>query len=166
VAVDGTARTLGRTLLDIETREEAEDELEEAQRLERALRTREERDLDRWTSEVPGTILPVSLDPSHPLAFGVGLDDRPDQGFVLSSGFGFEPDEEFESPIFFPADLEAVSGVISEENLARLSMSSWLVQARLGSGRVILFADDPLFRMFWYRAFQPYTNAILFGSGG
>jgi len=28
---------------------------------------------------------------------------------------------------------------------------------------VILFADDPLFRMMWYAGFQPYANALLLG---
>jgi len=28
---------------------------------------------------------------------------------------------------------------------------------------VILFADDPLFRMLWYAGHQPYVNAILLG---
>jgi hypothetical protein len=165
VAVDGSARALGRSLLDIEVRTEERDELDEDERLDRALRTRDQRDRDRWLSDVPGTILPVALDPAHPLAFGVGLDGRPEEAFVLSGGFGFEPDEEFESPVYFPPELQKLSGVISQENLDRLSRSSWLIQAGLGSGSVILFADDPLFRMFWYTGFQPYTNAILFGAG-
>ena len=33
-----------------------------------------------------------------------------------------------------------------------------------GPGRVmILFADDPLFRHFWYATFQPFVNAVLLG---
>ena len=33
----------------------------------------------------------------------------------------------------------------------------------VGRGSVVLFADDPLFRLFW-RATQPlYTNALLVG---
>jgi hypothetical protein len=26
---------------------------------------------------------------------------------------------------------------------------------------VVLFADDPLYRMMWYSGFQPFTNAVL-----
>jgi hypothetical protein len=56
-----------------------------------------------------------------------------------------------------------VSGVIGEATLDRLRRSSWLVQHDIGSGRAILFADDPLFRMMWYSGFQPFTNALLLG---
>ena len=45
----------------------------------------------------------------------------------------------------------------------RLRRSSWLVERRLGRGSLILFADDPLYRMMWYAGFQPYTNAVLLG---
>ena len=31
------------------------------------------------------------------------------------------------------------------------------------TGLAILFADDPLFRHFWYSGFQLYTNAIVIG---
>ena len=86
-----------------------------------------------------------------------------DRLFVLSSGNGFEPSEEFESGAWFEGGLEKVSGVISSDTLERLSMSSWMVERRLGRGSAILFADDPLFRMMWYAGFQPYANALLLG---
>ena len=38
---------------------------------------------------------------------------------------------------------------------------SWLVTRQRGSGRIILFADDPLFRHFWVAAFQPFVNAVM-----
>ncbi len=62
-----------------------------------------------------------------------------------------------------PADVEKISGVISQRNLQRLSNASWLASRGLGSGTVILFADDPLFRHFWYGTFQPFVNALLLG---
>jgi hypothetical protein len=34
---------------------------------------------------------------------------------------------------------------------------------RLGSGTVILMADNPNFRAFWYGTSKLYLNAILFG---
>jgi hypothetical protein len=58
-----------------------------------------------------------------------------------------------------------VSGVVSPATLERLSLSSWLVQTRVGAGRAILFADDPLFRMMWYSGFPFYANAVLLSHG-
>jgi hypothetical protein len=60
--------------------------------------------------------------------------------------------------------LQRVSGVISERSLEHLQRGSWLAMKRLDAGKVILFIDDPVFRHFWYAAFQPYVNAIMVGS--
>lgn len=163
VAVGSAATGLGDRVAGVKVRSTEDGELAREERLRRALRTREERERDRWSESVPGTILQVRLDPRHPLAFGAEADGTPGRMFVLSGGTGFEPDEAFESAAFFPEGLSKVSGVISDENLSRLDRSSWMVQRRLGRGSVILFADDPLFRMFWYSGFQPYVNAILLG---
>jgi hypothetical protein len=84
--------------------------------------------------------------------------------FVLSRGRAFEPAEGFESVAFFPDGLEKISGVISDQNLERLEQSTWLARVGVGRGRLILFVEDPLFRMFWYSGFQLYANALLLGS--
>jgi hypothetical protein len=107
-------------------------------------------------------VLEARLDPGHPLAFGAAAPGG-DRLFVLSRGEGFEPAEEFETAAWFPDGLQKVSGVVSEGTLERLSLSSWLVERRVGRGSVVLFADDPLFRMMWPAAFQPYANALLLG---
>jgi hypothetical protein len=145
-----------------ERRPEADDESDRDARLARALRTREERREEAWAQRVPGTILAATLDPAHPLAFGSGAGGgSPDRIFVLSSGVGFEPGGSSETVAWFPEGLDRISGVISEENLERLDRSAWLMERRLGQGRVILFADDPVFRGFWYGTLPLYVNAIL-----
>lgn len=136
---------------------------EEAERLSRALRTRAERRLERWEGQTPGTILEVHLDAGHPLAFGAGIAGDEGRMFVLSTGVGFEPNESFETAAWFDDDAEGISGVIGEGTVDRLRRSSWLLQRSLGRGSVVLFADDPLFRIMWYAGFQPYTNALLLG---
>ena len=160
VAVGSAARSIAAEIAEIETREESEPD--EDSRLERALRGREARELEQWEERVPGTILRVQLDAAHPLAFGSG--NRDGSLFVLHAGGDvFEPTEDFETVAHFEADLQKVSGVISERTLETMARSSWLATKRVGSGRVILFADDPLFRHFWYGTFQPYANALLLG---
>lgn len=164
VAVDESARDLAEPLGGIEEREaEDEDVQDRDARLERALRSRQEREEERWRESVPGTILRVRLDPRHPLAFGAAAPGGDDRMFVLTGGESFEPDESFESVAYFDADPEKISGVISEGSLERMDRSTWLAQERLGQGKLILFADDPLFRLFWYSGFQPYVNALLLG---
>jgi hypothetical protein len=163
VAVGNGARNLGALIAEVKLRESRDTAKSDA-KVERALRGREARELENWEQQIPGTILTVKLDPAHPLAFGAGVAGDSTRLFVLHSGGAvFEPDENFETVAYFPDKLEKVSGVISEQNLQKLGRGAWLVTKRLGRGRVILFADDPLFRHFWYSTFQPYLSAILVG---
>jgi hypothetical protein len=163
VAVGQAASRLGEPLAEVKLRTELDHgEPDRDEQLREALRTREERQLESWRERVPGTILPVSLDPWHPLSFGVRTGSADDQVFVISTGTAFEPDADFETVGYFPQGVRELSGVVSDANLERLDRSSWLVERRLETGKVILFADDPLFRGFWYAGQQLFTNAILF----
>ncbi|MBD0320338.1 MAG: hypothetical protein ICV87_08390, partial [Gemmatimonadetes bacterium] len=130
----------------------------------RFLAGREERERQEWRQEVPGTILPVTLDPAHPLAFGAGLDGRPGETFTLHQGTTvFEPAANLETVAYLPRNPTRISGVISPENLRQLGEGAVVATRRMGQGSVVLFADDPLFRLFW-RSMQPlYVNALLIG---
>ncbi len=160
VAVGSAARNIGAPIAEIELRSAPEHP--EETRLERALRGREARELEEFEEDVPGTIVRARIDAAHPLGFGAGTADG--WLYVLHGGGAvFEPDEDFETAAYFPDELRKISGVISERNLERLSNASWLASRQLGSGHVILFADDPLFRHFWYGTFQPFANALFLG---
>ncbi len=130
----------------------------------RFLAGREERERQEWRQEVPGTILAVRLDPAHPLAYGAGLDGRPGETFTLHQGTTvFEPAANLETVAYLPRNPARISGVISPENLRRLGEGAVVATRRMGQGSVVLFADDPLFRLFW-RSMQPlYVNALLIG---
>lgn len=130
---------------------------------ERLLRTRTERLRTERQEEVTGVILEVRVDHTHPLGWSAaGAADS--TRFVLHNGsLVFDPSSSVETVAYFPGELDATSGVISEENLERLEHGAWLVTRSRGSGSVTLFADDPLFRLFWYHSQQPYTRAILIG---
>lgn len=164
IAVGNGARSIAAPLADIKLRADSSSKASGDAKLERALRGREARDLEQWEQEIPGTILSVNLDPAHPLTFGAGVAADSSRMFVLHTGGAvFEPDENFESAAYFGDKLNKVSGVISQENLNRLGRATWLANKRVGRGRVILFADDPLFRAFWYTSFQPWFNALMIG---
>jgi hypothetical protein len=130
----------------------------------RFLAGREERQRREWREEVPGTILPLRLDAAHPLAYGAGLEGRPTESFALHSGTTiFEPSAGVETVAHFPAELSRISGVISPSSLQRLEQGAWLVTKRMGQGSVVLFAGDPLFRLFWRSTHPLYVNAVLLG---
>ncbi|TVP75340.1 MAG: hypothetical protein EA352_08490 [Gemmatimonadales bacterium] len=163
VAIGSAANQLGGALGGVERRTSLdEDDPDRDERLRQALMTREERQEESWLERIPGTILPGVLDPAHPMSWGAAAEGGPEsRTFVLSSGSVWEPSNSFESVGFYPEDLDRISGVISQRNLERMDRGAWLVDRRLGSGRMILFADDPLFRGFWHGGRQLYRNAIL-----
>jgi hypothetical protein len=164
VASAGSARWASGEFTEIEARSAEVDSLPPEERRRRALFTRNERRSERWDRAVTGVILPVQSDPSHPLGWGAGLGNVAGRNFVLHiADLSFEPAEEFETVISFEEELSAVSGVMSDAKLEELSSSSWLASARVGDGRVILFADDPLFRLMWPSQFILFSNALLLG---
>ncbi|NBP70992.1 MAG: hypothetical protein EBU52_19920, partial [Cytophagia bacterium] len=45
----------------------------------------------------------------------------------------------------------------------KIANSAAIVTSSLGSGRVILFTDNPNFRAFWYGTNKLFLNALFFG---
>jgi hypothetical protein len=101
---------------------------------------------------------------AHPLAAGAGLGNAERRQFVLHlEDLVFEPSDGFESVLAFEKGVRAVAGVVSESKLEDLGASAWLVAANVGRGKLVLFADDPLFRLMWPSQFVLFTNALLLG---
>jgi hypothetical protein len=164
VAMGEAARWTAGAIADLAVRQEDTTSVSDAERLRRALRTREERRSERWEDAVTGVILPARADPEHPLAWGTAAGTPDGPYFVLHrTDLSFEPDDRSEAVIHFPLDVSEVSGVIGERKLDKVAGSSWLATRAIGEGRVVLFADDPLFRLFWRSAFVPFTNSLLYG---
>lgn len=162
VAVSGGAEAAA-PVAGIELRGRDDEDPEAA--AERLLATREERERRQWVEAVPGAVLQVRLDPGHPLAWGATYDGTPERLFVLHErGRAFEPREGSEVVGAFGSDLRATSGVISPANLRRLEQGAWLITRTSGRGTYVLFADDPLFRLFWRSTRPLYLNAILLGG--
>ena len=160
----GSARWASGEFADIEARSADADSLSPEERRRQALRTRSEKRRERWDRAVSGVILPVQTDPSHPLGWGAGLGNLARREFVLHiADLSFEPSDGFETITSFEQDLQAVSGVMSDAKLEELSSSSWLATATAGDGRIVLFADDPLFRLMWPSQFILFANALLIG---
>jgi hypothetical protein len=162
VAVAGGAEALAG-VAGVTLRAAAEPGTDAESERDRFLLTREERDRRNWIEEVPGAILQLRLDPSHPVAWAAAQGG--DRLFVLHEGTRiFEPSEQGETIASFGAGLAATSGVISERNLSRLEQGSWAERMQVGRGSVVLFAGDPLFRLFWVATHPLYLSALLLGG--
>lgn len=110
---------------------------------------------------VPGAILRALPNPESFLSFGY------EEAFpvMVWSSLAFEPDRAVAVAARFPEDPDALlaSGFAFPDSLARLAGTPYLVTERVGAGRVVLFLDDPNFRLFWDGLTRLFMNAVLFG---
>jgi hypothetical protein len=124
------------------------------------LMTVEEREKQRRREEIPGTIVSVRLDNSHPLGFGydttICVFRTSDAVFELSES-GYNVGVYTKSP--------RVSGHMSAENGKFIAGTPFLIHEPLGSGNVILFADDPNFRLFWDGLNRIFLSSVLVMPG-
>jgi hypothetical protein len=83
-----------------------------------------------------------------------------------STLFGMEPPDESAPPADRIVDESQplVSGYTSEENEHALADTPALIAERYGKGSVILFADNPNFRGYWYGTNKLFLNALFFST--
>jgi hypothetical protein len=135
--------------------DEKKDDRKDSKDLYDLLKRYENRERDGIVNNIPGAIYKVELDNSHPLAFGYG-----DNYYSLKQN-----GEMYE----FMKDGWNV-GVIKKENQTagfvgsatreRIKDGTVLGVMPMGSGSVIFFADDPVFRNFWENGKMLLTNAV------
>ena len=116
------------------------------------------RDKPEW---LPGSIFRATVDRTHWLTFGYEQDQLP--VFLDGSTF-WKPSKGGANPIVFSNDSLTLSGFTWPDNTERLLKgTAWAVVENHGSGRVVLFLGDPLFRAFWRGTARLVSNAILIG---
>jgi hypothetical protein len=123
-------------------------------------RTAPARDRVEW---IPGAIFRATLDTTHWLTLGYERDRMP---VFIDGDVFWKPSRSGANVVTFsdPADALVLSGFTWPDNTARLLKgSTWAVVENQGSGRVVLFLGDPLFRAFWRGPARMLTNAILMG---
>jgi hypothetical protein len=115
----------------------------------------------RVAETVPGTIFRAEVHPQHYLAFGYE-EDVPvmvwsNQAFVASPGAAVA------LSLAVP-DRARVSGFALGESIERLAGTPYATEERHGRGRVVLFLDDPNFRLFWDGLSRLFFNAVFLGG--
>ncbi|MEO8199228.1 MAG: M14 family metallopeptidase [Gemmatimonadota bacterium] len=110
-----------------------------------------------------GSIFRATLDRTHWLTFGYERDELP---VFVSETSMMTPSEKGANPVVFVGDNLTLAGFVWPGNTEKLLRGSvWVAVESSGSGHVVLFADNPLFRAFWRGPAKLVTNAILFGTG-
>ena len=116
--------------------------------------------LDERAIYTPGAILATRLTPDHPLA--VGLPSAPPVLVVGSTVF--EPTGDPQVDVLTAApEAPVVTGMAWPEAEKRLAGSLLMSFERQGRGAVVLFAQEPDFRLFWRGTAPLLLNAALYG---
>jgi hypothetical protein len=106
---------------------------------------------------ISGAIVVAHVDPTHPLGFGLG--DERMRLFRQGTLFLKLASNPYETPVAYEAD-PLYSGYISEQNRQTMGNTAAVTVSPLGSGRAILFADNPTFRGYWLGSTRLLLNAI------
>jgi hypothetical protein len=110
---------------------------------------------------IEGSIYTADLDITNPLGFG--FEERKIYIFRNGNTFLKPSRNPYGTVVKYTAN-PLVSGYISKTNLKRINNSASVVIANAGRGRVVLFADNPYFRGYWYGTARLFLNAVFFGQ--
>ena len=138
---------------------ENSDEEEEAEEPERL--SYSDKDDFEANKVIGGAIFAADLDVSHPLGFGYA-----DRAIFLHKNVE-EPLLPTENPfgtVIAYTDEPVFSGFVSDENRDALAGTPSLIAERSDEGSIILFADNPNFRGYWYGTNKLFLNAVFFSK--
>jgi hypothetical protein len=119
------------------------------------LRTYGDRERESASEDTPGSIYKVTMDKTHPLAFGYENDYY---GLVRSS-YNFDYLTNGWNVGYLPAE-GYLAGFVGKNVKERLKNTLIFGVQEMGQGQVIYMADNPLFRGFWYNGKLLFGNAI------
>jgi uncharacterized membrane protein len=107
---------------------------------------------------ITGSIYRVTLDPSHPMAFGYtdsyySLKLGSDSYQFLDSGYNVG---------YIKGTPVSVAGFSGEDAKATLENSLVFGEKRMGRGSVVYLVDDVLFRSFWHNGKLLFVNSLFF----
>ncbi len=115
---------------------------------------------DVRVDQTPGAILRVNLDTNHFLS--LGYDEQ--IPVHINSGNIFTPSEAGANVAVFDEDA-VVSGFVFEENQPNFPGNAYLIHESMGRGNVILFAEQPVYRLYWRGLERLFINSVLLAPG-
>ncbi|MDN3724972.1 M14 family metallopeptidase [Aequorivita sp. SDUM287046] len=120
-----------------------------------------QREMESTKDFITGSIYKITLDKTHPLAFGYddayySLKLGNDSYKFLNDGYN----------VGYITEPESVSGFSGETAKASLRNSIVFAEAKKGSGSVIYMVDDVSFRSFWQNGKLFLANAVFFVNAG
>jgi hypothetical protein len=122
-------------------------------------------DANKVPVPLPGSIMRATVDRTTYLTYGIEQNELP---VLLASGYFFRYSKEGNNALVFEASPRkplTISGFTWEGNTERLlSGTAYIIDEPMGSGHVILFAEEPFFRGLFRSTTRPFMNSIMFNG--
>jgi hypothetical protein len=113
------------------------------------------------TPLVPGAIFRAKVYPYHYLSYGYE-DEIP---VLVWSNLAFVVDASVGTPVFFEKGGQTlVAGFAFPDSIERLVGTPYLMDEKRGLGHVILYMDDPNFRLVWNGLTRMFFNSLFFSN--
>ncbi len=111
---------------------------------------------------VGGIIVEAELDLTHPIAFGYQKERIP---VYKNNAVWLAPSKNAYATVSKYTQSPVIDGFITDKNRDEfLRKSASLIVSPVGSGRVVMFADNPNFRGSWYGTNRLFLNALFLGN--
>lgn len=114
----------------------------------------------RGGQSLSGAIFETRLDNTHPLAFGF----RPELPVMRTHKTKLKPSKVPGSNVAIYGSSPLLSGYLPKEQEGKIDGTASIIARREGSGAVILFLDDPIFRGHWWGTARIFLNAVFLGN--
>lgn len=104
---------------------------------------------------MPGAIVQLTIDDSHPLGYGLGSTYA-----SLKLSTMTMPHQDHTWNVGYIGDELRHTGFVGNNVKSELVNSNTFFVKNIGSGQFIGFVDNPLYRSFWYQGEQLFSNAL------
>ena len=135
--------------------EEKKDEKKDSNNIYVDVKRYENRERDGIVNNIPGAIYKVELDNSHPLAFGYG-----NTYYSLKMGSDLYEFMKDGWNVGVIKKENQVAGFVGSTTKGKIKDGTVIGVMPVGSGSVVFFADDPIFRNFWENGKMLLANAV------
>ena len=127
----------------------------EAARLAARFNHYSERERKNISKYIPGAIVKMKVDGTHPLGYGLGT-----EYFSLKTNSLIYPNMAGATNVIYTKDGTDIIGFVGSKLKKKLNNTVSFAVETKGRGNVVYMMDDPLFRAFWKNGLFLYANAV------
>lgn len=155
ISIENAVQQLAQSNLGFSLKEAKDDSSTDSSADYSLLKKYGQRDRDYLKNSIPGAIYKLSLDNTHPLAFGY-----PDFYYTLKLNSDLYNYMKNGWNVGTLKKSNYTSGFVGSTLKPELQDGTLIGATDYGRGNIIFFADDPLFRLFWQNGKLMFSNAV------